>query len=387
MFRIKKISFTSLIISLVFIFVLAGCATSQQGKPAAERAESSAPGVFSEGENESVSPFEGALTIYSSDPVFQRGLERTWDQAIVDLGAVLYHDGLFHLFYNGTEYYTIDRGGSYNTTFQPSLVGYAVSANGYDWYRMADAPILIVEGMEVPTFNARVSSVVVGDDGTWMMYLYSQSNDARFPPGAILLATASAPEGPWTLKTKPVLSPGGKGTWDDFAVHFPDILKTDDGYLMYYIGIKDTGFGSAELMMGMATSNDGFSWTKYDDPTTSEGDFRESDPVFILDTELWGGTSFRPLRVLQDGNGWEMLYSASNNFFSPPQFGHARSVDGIEWLPVGDIPILTDESLDGAKALGFADMLYHDGTYYLYFNATKDDATGNIYLATSEQGE
>ncbi len=110
-----------------------------------------------------------------------------------------------------------------------------------------------------------------------------------------------------------------------------------------------------------------------------------------------GGTSWQPISgdltggspaairalVVAPSNS-QTLYAATNDYFGPPQIGRAKSIDGIAWQPVGNSPILTEENLDGSRALGFADMLYHDGTYYLYFNATKDDATGDIYLAISE---
>ena len=79
-----------------------------------------------------------------------------------------------------------------------------------------------------------------------------------------------------------------------------------------------------------------------------------------------------------------MTYSAASNYFASPLTGYATSPDGMEWSFFGDAPILTPDNIRGVTALGFADVLYHDGKYYFYFNATKDDFSGDVYLATSE---
>jgi len=57
---------------------------------------------------------------------------------------------------------------------------------------------------------------------------------------------------------KPVLEPGSKGSWDEVRVDTPSVVKTDDGYAMYYAGASADGV----IMIGMATSSDGITWKK-----------------------------------------------------------------------------------------------------------------------------
>ena len=60
-------------------------------------------------------------------------------------------------------------------------------------------------------------------------------------------------------------------------------------------------------MCGMATSADGTSWTKYDDPGTTEAPFAESDPVLQPSPPGWDAEDVK-YSVMNTDPGWEMLY-------------------------------------------------------------------------------
>ncbi|MEN8171617.1 MAG: hypothetical protein ABFS03_01920 [Chloroflexota bacterium] len=382
---------SSLIISAIWVSFISSCITPQSTGNINNLAGSILPtkpankSPSSNEEDITPSSFSGLLTIYSSEPVFHHGQDRTWEQAIVDPGAMLYHDGTFHLFYNGSQHYTPPRGGTYDVANHVSSVGYAVSADGYRWYRMSETPIFSINNINQPIYNARVSCAIVMDDGTWVMYFYTQNNDSFQPAGSIYRATAQSPIGPWHFDSTPVLSPGTNGTWDSYAVRYPDVIGTDDGYIMYYTGIYDgPSLGPNSSSIGMATSIDGISWTKKDDPSTSAGLFVESDPVFRAGTAAWAQSTFRNHRIWQTPEGWFMIYAASSGYLQPRSYGVATSQDGITWHHFEDNPIFTPNSLHNATALGASDILYHNGKYYFYFNASKDEFTGDIYLAISE---
>ncbi|MBE9524234.1 MAG: hypothetical protein IMY76_03990 [Chloroflexi bacterium] len=329
--------------------------------------------------------FNGLLELYSNEPVFQRGLDRTWDQAIVDPGVILSHNGIFHVFYNGIQHYSPLRGGTYDSTLQKCSVGYAVSTDGYDWYRMTDSPIITLDDIGYETYNARVSSVVLTDDGTWVMYIYTQSNDSIHPPGVILRATADNPAGPWIFDDFPILSPGSNGTWDSYALRFPDVIRTDDGYSMYYTGyFSGTSQGSTNALMGLATSRDGVTWSKWDNPITDDDLFRESDPVFGPGDADWGRRSLKTYRVWQTTDGWNMIFALSLNYFGTSSFGYASSSDGTTWHHFEGNPVFSSQDLRNATSVGCSDIIYINGKYYFYFNASKDEFTGDIYLAISE---
>src|SRR5262245_3436890 len=41
------------------------------------------------------------FTVYGDKPIVSKGQPGTWDDRFTDPGAVIYHDGMFHMFRNG----------------------------------------------------------------------------------------------------------------------------------------------------------------------------------------------------------------------------------------------------------------------------------------------
>ena len=122
----------------------------------------------------------------------------------MDPGAMVYQDGMFHMFYNGI-----------NGFPAPVGVGYATSPDGYHWTRQVSEPVLSANqlaGSQLLGSNLFVTSALVEDDGTWVLYFYTLSGNTFNGPGEIGRATASSPTGPWTIDPDPMLSPGPKGS-------------------------------------------------------------------------------------------------------------------------------------------------------------------------------
>src|SRR5215207_4657153 len=109
----------------------------------------------------------------------------------INPGAVVFHEGMFHMFFN-------------SFTAWPGLVkiGYMTSSDGYHWDMAQDAPVLTSDQIPFGDGKADVSSVVVMDDGTWVMYFHTVSD------GEIGRATATSLLGPWEVDPEPILKPG-----------------------------------------------------------------------------------------------------------------------------------------------------------------------------------
>jgi len=312
---------------------------------------------------------------FEGNPVLQQSNNPAWDNRFIDPGAMVYHEGMFHSFYNGI-----------NGFPAPVGVGYATSSEGFIWNRQVEAPVLSARqltGTDLLGSNFFVTSVLVEDDGTWVLYFHTMDGNNFNGPGEIGRATASSPIGPWTIHPEPMLSPGSANSWDGVQLNNPDVLRTEDGYIMYYDAL---GRNNAS-MIGMATSTDGIHWTKYDDPATNEPAFMESDPVLKGSEDSWDARRVIDPNVIKTPDGWTMIYLSANGSgkFSGFEFsfGVATGQDGIHWKKSGQNPVLSNKDLPQWSQTFLATVLYVKDTYYLYFDLVTPDRPGtNVYMAT-----
>jgi len=115
-----------------------------------------------------------------------------------DPGAVIFHDGQFHLFYNSSNSYPP----------KEVHIGYVVSTDGYTWERVTYESIIHEEDIPYEVSSILAGGVIVEPDGTWVLYFYTRDNSRITPPSRIGRATAPAPAGPWKVDPNPVLEPG-----------------------------------------------------------------------------------------------------------------------------------------------------------------------------------
>lgn len=311
------------------------------------------------------------FNLISADPIVANGESSDWDSRYTDPGAVIYHDGVFHMFRNGFRGFPAT-----------SQVGYVISTDGKTWVEQNNGePIFKSEEVAYAKIAIYASSALVEEDGTWVIYFYTWDSSS-FPGSSVIgRATATDPNGAWVSDPEPVLLLGASGEWDAQQVLAPHVIKNDDGYIMYYSGTNKAG----KQQIGLATSSDGIQWIKYNDPTTTEAPYLESDPVFQPgESGSWDLNWVHQPRVFETDSGWVMFYRGTKDTSGNTMaLGLATSDDGIHWERSTLNPLFTPRDIPKAGYLWFHNVLLVDNTYYLFIEGDINQAT-HIFLATHE---
>jgi hypothetical protein len=277
---------------------------------------------------------QGGVVLYDGNPVLTVGDEDDWDAGYVSMGDILVHDGQYHMFY----------GGSTMAYTDPISIGHATSPDGFEWTKDEANPVLVPGQVNYPSPYATIlpsSALVEGD--TWMLFFSLLPQPGNWFKSVLYRATATDPSGPWTVDPAPLLDTGPSRRWDSNFLLWPKVVPTDEGYRMYYLG----GFVRG-VRLGMATSTDGVTWTKYDDPATDERAFDDSDP--LLHTQSTGGWNRDFISIYdiwQAGDGWHIFHLAGYwEIVGEISHAYATSPDGIawEWYPV--TPLWTEDLPD-----------------------------------------
>lgn len=291
----------------------------------------------------------------------------------VDPGAVVYHGGLFHMFFN-----------RFNRFPGPVEVHYATSTNGQTWIEHEGDPLLTTESVSFAEVAVVASDVIVEPDGTWVLYFHTwQTQSLVNGQGVIGRATAATPLGPWTVDPEPILQMANSpAAWDGAQVSLADVIQVENGYRMYYTGASPSGL----MQIGLATSVDGISWEKYDDPQTTEPKFADSDPVIANgETGNWDANAAFTARVVPTASGWLMLYKNLGSTGEGPKMGTAVSEDGIQWTKTADSPIFTSDIVTSGARFALTQLINHEGQLYLFAEFfTESPQTTDIYLLTAE---
>lgn len=312
------------------------------------------------------------FSLHPASPVLPRGDESAWDgeNGLVFAPHVIEHDETYYMFYSAAD----------NERGRPNAIGLATSEDGINWEKFADNPILEPDGEGYDGMCISNGVPFVEDDGTWVLY-YAANADACYGPGqTIARATAPSAEGPWTSDDDPMIESGSEGEWDDGFIMPHSVIRTDDGYLMYYSGGTEY-LVPLPRIIGMATSEDGITWNKCNDPTTIAAPCAESDPIFSYDSdgepqpfEAWA------VSVLPTDTGYEMFYSSTCPYLisqnCPAFLAYATSEDGVNWQTYTDLEdrVLMPgcEGDFACRRLTYPSAIRMDDAYYVYFTGCTD---------------
>lgn len=237
---------------------------------------------------------------------------------------------------------------------------YMESSDGITWSRMAS-----------PVISTLRNAACIKNGSTY--YLYGQ---ASF--GAAVKAYTSSDMVTWTLQNATALQPGTTGAWDE-ADLFPffSIIVVGGTFYGYYGASHGLSIGPFSL--GLATSPDGITWTKY-----------ASNPVITGQGNSCGLVSSGGKYYLWAQSNQVGLGNSGAPFFDPTESVRYESTDLHSWTNPQHSTHNTGlcESLNSNTGYSLGGYLVNvNGKTYNYLNIGMGDSlpplAGQIQLATA----
>ena len=246
------------------------------------------------------------VDLVSDVPIIAGG--GAFERPKVGAGPVLDVDG---------EYFTVFAvGGDDDSGLGWGTVYWASSPDGSSW-TVAPEPLSMPE-------IAGAADVVVGslirEGDQFVVYMHVAfdvgGHGAHEFQYSIRRATAPSPTGPWTFDDDPVLIPSDEG-WDSKSVQYPSVVRLGDEWRMYYSGYAKSDSEEGPSSIGVATSADGVTWTRRSapvfeaSPESAWEDGGVRSPTVVIDGDrllmLYSGRTggVRGLAVSNDGEQWE----------------------------------------------------------------------------------
>jgi hypothetical protein len=224
----------------------------------------------------------------------------------------------------------------------------STSADGATW-DVGTTEIFAGLAIGAPDPGPIPAAIVQLDDGSWQIYGWSASDSS----GSAFWSwrtSARSLDGPWKLDAEEILEPGPAGDWDAQMAAAASVLRTGDGFAMWYEGEPPGSSNRGDI--GFAASTDGLSWSKADDPATAEPPFASSDPV--LPTSICGpstSVAVEQAQVEHAGDGYVALFGGFAAPDSMMAIHGAVGDDGRAWRCGTPEPLLTGDMLGGGDGI------------------------------------
>jgi predicted GH43/DUF377 family glycosyl hydrolase len=178
-----------------------------------------------------------------------------------------------------------------------SSIGYATSADGVNWKRMAGKPVL---SPEKPWEKVAVMCPHVLWDEQQQNYRMWYSGGEQYEPNAI--GYASSTDGlKWAKHVaNPIFTPDPKSPWEQQRVTGCQVLKQGDWYYIFYIGFRDQD----HAQIGLARSKDGLTdWQRHPaNPIVRAGTSHDGTLDWDFDA------CYKPCAIF-DGAKWLLWYN------------------------------------------------------------------------------
>lgn len=234
-----------------------------------------------------------------------------------------------------------------------TTIWYAESNDGLTWTNYVSNPV-ISESLKNPGHG-----VVFKNGGTYYGYFDDDTGSA-----AAFFNRWTSPDGVTWTKTGVALPVGGAGAWDSAGLFNPCIWIQNGTWYMLYNGRQ-----AVQYSMGLATSPDGITWTKY-----------AGNPVLST-----GGTAAEGKTIVFDGSTYYLWGFQSPTSNLPTDNAMWFSKDLINWTACPKNPIyqrvLLNEGANLAGGqIGDPYLVELNGQTYMFYDATNAQASGHFVI-------
>ena len=224
----------------------------------------------------------------------------------------------------------------------PSAAGWSRPETPFDvhdlprGYNLTKQGIVIERGASSSWKEALVESPNVfwsPEAGKYAMVFVGYSGTPASPTeGAIGVATADSPDGPWTeYGSNPFFSKSGAGD-DSHGTSGPFVWYEDETYHLFYIGLTAGGYEGGTKTICYATSTD---WV----PGTNAGTWTRAGAVISPFGSGWRQTAIWHPNIVKRGSTYYLFFNAGDG--TSESIGYATSTDLATWT-VDDVnsPVL-----------------------------------------------
>jgi len=155
------------------------------------------------------------------------------------------------------------------------------------------------------------------------------------------------------IPENPILDVGEPGAWDDAEVQVADVVYVNRTFYLYYFAHNGTGWVYSKI--GLATSKDGISFTKY-----------ANNPIITPPGTYTGvqhGAVLYDVKETDPSNRWKFFASLTGGEAgtTPPwHLGYWTSPDGISWTYKGTLTPPNYSRCPAIFRMGNAYWLFYD---------------------------
>jgi predicted GH43/DUF377 family glycosyl hydrolase len=221
----------------------------------------------------------------------------SWDSD-VNRPSVILREGRYEMWYTGQDTSGAERG---------SRIGHATSPDGLTW-KPREQPVLEASA---PWEGGNLMCPHVLYDDAESIYKMWYSAGERYEPDAIGYATSADGLAWKRWAANPVFVTDSTHPWEAYKVTAGQVIKTKNGYLIFYIGFEDID----TARIGIARSPDGIhGWRR-----------SGANPIISPDPGAWDSEACYKPFALRAEHGWMLWYNGRSGHLE--QIG-AATLDG-----------------------------------------------------------